>query len=223
MSSPHAISSLFCRAVAAVCVVALVACSGGDDDEKPAANTKASSQKVNVPGAHVELRLKAIDVQSAGPATILDDKTKLAVMTQARSYVEEAIVRPLLSGKKVRHQYTLLFGPSLSGAVTRNPDRGALTDESVGKVKGDLNAPASSVGMHALVDPNGGVQYIATNFKLRLRSKIGSAPLTILRTTELTFEKSPKGKWLVTAYRVVATRNTGSATSKASTQTTEKP
>ncbi|MDQ1519093.1 MAG: hypothetical protein QOI55_166 [Actinomycetota bacterium] len=226
MSSPRAISSLFCRAVAPVCVVALAACSSGGS--KPAANnSKPSAQKITVPGAHVELRLASIDVQSAGSSTALDDKTKLAVMTQARQYVEEAIVRPLMTGNKVKHSYTQMFGPALTSAVTRNPDRGALTDEAVGKVTGDLTAPSTPVAMHALIDTNGSMQYIATNFTLRLHSKLGAAALTIRRTTELTFERTPKGKWLVGAYRVIATRKTGAAsapsTSKATSKTTEKP
>jgi hypothetical protein len=132
-----------------------------------------------------------------------------------------------MTGNKVRHGYTQLFGSALTSAVTRNPDRGALTDEGVGKVTGDLSAPSAPVAMHALVDGGGSLQYIATNFTLRLRSKLGAAALVIRRTTELTFEKTPKGKWVVNAYRIITTRKTGAAsaptTSKATSPTTEKP
>jgi hypothetical protein len=230
MSTPRAICPFFCRAVsraiAATAVVALVACSGGGNDNKAAvkANKKAASQKVTVPGANVTLRLASIDVQSAGPAVTLDEKTKVAVMTQTRQYVEEAIVRPLLSGKKANKSYNKFFGPTVNGAATHAPDRGALTDDGVGKVSGDVSAPATKVAMHALVGTDGSLQFIATDFDLHLKSRLNKKPLRINRNTELTFEKAASGKWVVTAYRVIATRTVGSSTSATTaTKTTGKP
>jgi hypothetical protein len=213
----------FCRAVAAftVAVVVLAACSGGDDDSVKADNTKASTQKVNVPGADVTLKLASIDTQSAGPSLTLDDKTKVTVMNQTRKYVEEAIVRPLLSGKTVSKSYTKLFGPTVSKAATHAPDRAALTDEGVGKVTGDVTAPATNVAMHALVGVDGVIQYIATDFTLHVKSKLGKRSLGINRTTELTFEKTPKGAWVVTAYRIKAVRRVGSGAATATTTTSK--
>jgi hypothetical protein len=218
MPSPHRLSVLFCRAVAASLVVTLVACGGGGDDDKQAVQ-KSTTQKVAVPGAKVALNLASIDVQSAGPALNLDDKTKVAVMTQTRQYVEEAVVRPLLSGKKVRGNYAKFFGPTAVKAATAAPDRGALTDEGVGKVNGDVVAPATKVAMHALVGADGSVQYIATDFTLKVKSTLDGQPLRINRNTELTFEKTPGGKWLVSAYRVIATRSAGSSKTSASATT----
>jgi hypothetical protein len=233
MSSPRAIVPFFRRAVslavAAAAVSALVACSGGGGKSSKAVNTKASSQKVNVPGAQVTLRLASIDVQSAGPAVTLDDKTKVSVMTQTRRYVEEAVVRPLLSGNPAKVSYSQLFGPTVSRAATHAPDSGALTDVGIGKVTGDVRAPATNVAMHALVGTDGFVQYIATDFDLHLTSTLSKTPLRINRNTELTFEKAPSGKWIVTAYRVITTRSSGAsaATTKTSkttaTKTTGKP
>jgi hypothetical protein len=225
MPSPRALSSFFCRAVAAVAVVALlVSCSGGDDDATKADNTKAATQKVTVPGAKVTLRLASIDTQSAGPNLVLDDKTKVSVMNQARRYVEEAIARPLLSGKTVSQRYTKLFGTTVRAAAT-HADRAALTDEGVGKVTGDVTAPPTKVAMHALVGADGVIQYIATDFKLNVKSKLGKRSLGISRDTELTFEKTPKGAWLITAYRVKAARRVGSgaATATSTTSETVKP
>jgi hypothetical protein len=218
MPSPHRLSVLFCRAVAASLVVTLVACGGGGDDDS-AAPQKGATQKVTVPGAKVELKLASIDVQSAGPAMNLDDKTKVAVMTQTRQYVEEAVARPLLSGKKVRSSYAKFFSPTVVKAASSAPDRGALTDEGVGKVSADVRAPATNVAMHALVGADGSVQYIATDFNLKLKSKLGGQALRINRNTELTFEKTPGGKWLVSAYRVITTRTTGSSKTSASATT----
>jgi hypothetical protein len=223
MPSPRSSSRWFRRAVAALALVPLAAVTltgcGGDDDSEQADNTKATTQEVAVPGAKVTLDLASIDLQSAGAAAKLDEKTKVAVMTQTRRYVTEAVVRPLLSGAKVRKVYGALFGPTVRPAAIK-AHRAALTDEGVGKVSGDVRAPKTKVGMHALLGADGSVQYIATNFSLKVRSELGDAPLAINRRTELTFEKNAKGKWLVSAYRVLTTRGAGKAkTAKATTTT----
>jgi hypothetical protein len=216
--SPRApLSAWYCRAAALSLVVALAACGGGSKHQ--AVKHATTSQKLQVPGAHVELRLASINVQSAGPAVNLDEKTKVTVMTQTRQYVEDAIVKPLLSGKKQKGLASL-FGPTISAAAL-GADRAALTDEAVGKVKGDVNAPASQVAMTALVGGDGSVPFIATDFNLNLTSKLGSQPLTIKRHTELTFQKTPSGHWIVTAYRVFAARTVGSKTT--TTTTGKKP
>jgi hypothetical protein len=213
------------RALAVLIAVALVGCGGNDDDDaRRNDNSQSAAQKVEVPGADVELRLTSVDVQSVGPGVTLDDDTKAAVMKQARTYVEEAIVRPLLQGGKSK-RYAKLFAPPVTAAAT-GADRAALTDEEVGKVGGDVTAPAAKVAMHALAGPDGSVQFIATNFSLNLRSTLGGKPLSIKRRTELTFEQAPNGGWLVTAYRILATRGTGRAggkTSAATSSTTGKP
>jgi hypothetical protein len=216
--------SFFSRAVASICVVALAACGGGDDDSNAKANKKAETQEVTVPGAKVKLNLASVDIQSAAPTATLDDKTKVAVMTQTRQYVEEAVVRPLLTGKKVKGAYKKLFGLAVVKPATSGPDRGALTDEGVGKVSGDVRAPATKVSMHALVAPDGVVQFIATRFELKLKSTLDKKPLTINRNTELTFEKAQNGKWVVSGYRVITTRTNGSAKGEAkATSTTRTP
>src|SRR3954452_18794869 len=169
MSSRIPLLPWCCRALAAAAVVGLVACGGADDK---ASKQQAASQKVAIAGAHVALQLASIDLQSAGETKPLDEATKRDVMTQTRQYVEEAVVRPLLKGKKAAKQYAALFGPTVAGEATRGADRGALTDEGVGKVSGDVRAPITKVSMHALQGADGSVQYIATNFLLKVRSTI---------------------------------------------------
>jgi hypothetical protein len=207
------------RAVALVtavaCCAALAACSGDDDDETTRQQTE---QEVKVPGAKVRLDLASVDIQAVGDATTLDDETKVAVMTQTRRYVEEAVVRPLLTGRKVRGGYGALFGPNVKARAIR-ADRAALTDEGVGTVTGDVRARPTKVAMHALVGGDGTVALVATNFDLRIRSEIGDAPLKIDRDTELTFEKAGDS-WVVNAYRVVTTRSSG-AQRRATTASSE--
>jgi hypothetical protein len=208
---------LFRRAVAVLALVAVVplaACSGDDDDDAAA---PPATQTIEVPGGKVTLSLARVNVRSAGEAATLDEKTKLAVMKKTRSYVEQAIVRPLLRDEKAGASYGKLFAPGLRGRATRS-DRPSMTDEGIGKVTADIRAPKTNVAMSALVDGGGSLQYVSTNFGLKLRSEIDGAPLRINRSTELVFEKTAKGEWIVNAYRVVATRSLGGA--KGSTSAT---
>jgi hypothetical protein len=202
-----------CRALAVSGVAALAACGGSS---KPAA--QQSAHKLKVSGANVELRLAAIDVESAGPSKQLDDATKTAVMTQTREYVSNAVVQPMLTGKP-QNAFGTLFSPNVQGAAV-GVDRKALTDDSVGKVNGPISAPSTPVILSALVLNDGSVPYIATDFDLNLSSKLQSQPLSIKRHVELTFQKSG-AKWLVTAYRVTAVRNVAGQSS--TTTTTRKP
>jgi hypothetical protein len=223
MSSRTPLLSWCSRALAGLLVVGLAACGGGDDDDAGKPQT-TPSQKVDVAGAHVSLDLASVDVQAAGEAIPLDDKTKVGVMTQTRQYVEEAVVRPLLKGKKAGGDYTKLFAPGVVNAATKGADRAVLTDEQVGKVSADVRGGKTPVAMHALVASDGTIQFIATDFDLKLRTTVAKQPLTINRNTELTFEKAPNGKWLVTAYRVIVTRldSSGKKTAAATSTTTGK-
>jgi hypothetical protein len=219
MPSPQAQFGLFRRAVAVVALVAvtpLAACSGGDDDTT--AQTPAT-EKIEVPGSDVTLVASRVHVSSAAGKRGLDTGVKRAVMRQTRRYVEQAIVRPLLQGKKAGSSFGDLFAPGLRRLATK-ADRAALTDEGVGKVSADLNAPKTKVVVNALVDHRGDLQFVATHFGFKLRSEINGAPLVINRSTELVFEQTPKDQWIVSSYRVVVTRRAGS--SKTSTSATSE-
>src|SRR5690349_22956631 len=184
--------------------LALAACGGGSNDAKAAPTT--TKQKVAVPGAHVTLSLVGIDVESAGPAVQLNNATRGAVMSQTRKYVELAVVKPLLTGKR-QAAFNALFAPPVAAqAVTT--DRSALTDDAVGKVAGGVRAPNAKVTFTALADGSGNVLYVASRFGLAVSSKVDARPLKINRIIELTFQKT-NGKWLIAAYRVTAVRTLG--------------
>jgi hypothetical protein len=222
MFSQFPFSTFWSRAVVIACVAALAACGGGGDKKTDKTSTsKTTGAKVKVAGSNVTLKLTGIDIDSAGPAAQLDNPTRGAVMSQTRKYVEFATVKPLLTGK-VQKSFNALFAPTVAAAAVTK-DRGALTDDGVGKVSGDVHSPTAAVKFTALVDTNGNVLYVASNFGLNVASKIGNRPLRIKRIVELTFQKT-NGKWLIAAYRVIATRNLGSGTtSSAATSTTRAP
>jgi hypothetical protein len=199
---PHpSLSSLCRRAGALVCVALLAASCGGSKKNAH----KPDTQSLSVPGSNVRLKLVLAHVDTAGPAVTLDRATKTAVMAQTSQYVNDAVVKPLLTGKPTAG-YAALFGPTVSAAAATGTDRLALTDESVGKVSGNVNGPVTPVVITGLADTNGAILYVAANFDLNLSVKVQSTPVAIKRHTELTFDKSPNGKWYITAYRVVTTR-----------------
>ena len=224
MSSHPSISSRRCRAfacVAALVAIATFAACGGGNKKEP--TVKGAVAKSHVPGSNVSLRVVLSHVETAGPSLSLDKATTSAVMGQTLAYVENAIVRPLLSGKP-QAAFNTLWAADVGLAATHTADRSALTDEGVGKVNGDVRAPNTPVALTGLADSNGALLYVAANFKMQVRSSLAGQPLNINRTTELTFEKQANGKWLVIAYRVVAVRAAGkNTTTRTATSTTRKP
>src|SRR5690349_4807191 len=199
-----------CRRAAALLCVALLAASCGGGAKKKAQATTA--QNVVVPGSNVTLKLAMAHGESGGPNVNLDKATTTALMAQTRNYVNDAIVKPLLTGKRTA-AYASLFSPVVATAATAGTDRLALTDETVGKVSGSVKGPATNVILTGLADTNGALLYVASNFDLNLSVKVKSQPVAIKRHTELTFQKAPSGQWLISAYRVVTTRLAKGATS----------
>jgi hypothetical protein len=200
---PHPSFSSLCRRAAALACAGLLAASCGGGSAKKAHKTE--TQTVVIPGTNVQLRLASTVVDTAGPAVTLDKATTNALMAQTRQYVNDAIIQPMLTGKPTAG-YAALFSPTVSAAATKSNDRLALTDESVGKVSGNVKGLLSHVALTALADTNGAILYVASNFDLDLSVKVQSTPVAIKRHTELTFDKSPNGKWYITAYRVITTR-----------------
>jgi hypothetical protein len=199
---PRPSFSPVCRRAAALVCVALLAASCGGGAKNNAHKTATTS--VTVPGSNVQIKLASVHVDTAGPSVSLDRATADALMAQTRQYVNDAVIKPLLTGKPTA-AYAALFSPTVSAAATKGTDRLALTDESVGKVTGSVKGPVVPVTLTALADTNGAILYVASNFDLNLSVNVQSTPVAIKRHTELTFDKST-GKWLITAYRVITTR-----------------
>lgn len=186
--------------------LATSACRGSDAAEsEPDASTTTTST-----GAAVALTAGEAVVASAGPDVVLDEPTKQALVATSQSYVDTAVLAPLLDGA-VGAGYEALF----DGAVAANAtgvDRAALTDEGISPVTESPTVTSTPVRIDGLADGSGGVQLMATSFTLAVEGETAAGPLTIQRTTELTFAPGANGAWLITAYRVSVTRETAGDT-----------
>ena len=75
---------------------------------------------------------------------------------------------------------------------------------------------ASPVRIDALISPAGALVLAATTFTLEVNAPTADGPMTINRTSELTFAPTGEDEFVVVAYRVDVTRETP----EASTSTT---
>jgi hypothetical protein len=192
--------------IVALAILAFVSCSSGSSKTR-AAGTSTSTRPPATKKVQA-LKIGTVHIESAGPPLDLSKTTREAVLASAQRYVDTGVYGPLDSGAVATGYATLFETPIRTAATT--VDRAALTELSVGKAE-KYSAKASPVAVSGLVDASGALLYLATNFTMQERVTTASGPLEVTRIVELTF--APNGKhWQVTAYRVVATRKTGLAT-----------
>ena len=204
---------LLCVAFVVPVALALGACSSGSASESDDAPTTSTT----VPAATVLLQQGETVVASAGPEVALDDATRQAVLDATQRYVDDAVLAPLAQGA-VGPNYAALFDAPVSANAT-GPDRAALTDEGITTVTAAPTVTATPVRFDALANRDGATELVATSFTLDVRGETAAGPITLQRTTELTFAPV-NGTWLVTAYRVGVTRQTpdGTTSTTAATQ-----
>lgn len=208
--------------VVLVFVVGLAACSG--DGKKNAAPPAPRIE----PTAFVKfapLKLGSVNVASAGAKVDLDASTRNAALAQTRAYVDAAVHTPIETGK-IGAGYANVFEPALRAAAT-GKDRGALTDESVGKAS-NYSEAAQPVAVSAIADGFGNVLYVATNFTLTGKAKVDGQPLNIVRRVELTLapQDAKNKEWRVAAYRILTVRKapkSGTTTTTAATSGVSAP
>jgi hypothetical protein len=190
--------------VLVVCALLLGACSGGDSSDD--GNTTGDKNAPTVKTA--PLALGEVKVVSAGPPTDIDKKTREIVLKVSQKYLATAVHEPLNTGQ-IGDGYNTLFDPSVREAALV-ADRDALTEMPVGKVD-SYTETTGKVQLSGLADNAGSLLYIGSRFTETVKAKTAAGPVSITRSTELTF--APSGKnWLVTAYRVAAARTTPAGT-----------
>jgi len=197
-----------------VCACVLAACGGGSSKSK--APTDPTVPPVVVKTAN--LKAGATDNETAGPLVGVDPATAAIVLRDAQKYLDAAVFAPLSTGN-VGAGYGALFDSSVrSSAITA--DEGALTDGTVGKVEG-YTETATPVALSGLVDTNGTLLYVATNFNVTVKARTATGPLTINHVVELTFSPGGNKTWLISAYRVHTKRGVPAAAKKHAATTTE--
>jgi hypothetical protein len=197
--------------VLAVCAIALAACGGGDGSGDDADNT--GDKKVETVKTS-PLALGEVKVVSAGPPTEINEATRDIVLKASQKYLVTGVHEPLNTGQ-LGDGYNALFDPRVRDAAV-GADKNALTEIPVGKVD-SYTETTGKVQLSGLGDNTGNLLYIGSRFTATVKAKTAAGPVTITRSTELTF--APSGKtWLVIAYRVAAARKspTGTTTTTAS-------
>jgi hypothetical protein len=203
-----------------LCAVLLAACGGGGG-KKGKGTTPPRVQQLVVKTAN--LKAGSTDIETAGPLVGIANPTGALVLRNAQKYLDSAIFAPLASGK-IGTGYAALFDPSVRGAAAGSDAR-ALTDVGVAKVTA-YTETATPVAFTGLVDVNGSLLYVATNFNVKVKATTASGPVTILHNIELTFAPGPNKSWLISAYRVHTTRTvprTAQSTASTTESTVSKP
>jgi hypothetical protein len=165
----------------------------------------------------LKLEVGTVKVQNTGATTKLPSPVRRALLGAAQAYVDDAILAPLKSGK-VDDGYEKVFGLSLRPAASVS-DRAVLTEANTGVARGAVQTTASRVRIDGIGDPTGKIALVATTFTLTLKATTSAGPLTIHRSTGLTFENQ-FGSWVVTAYDVGVLRSVGATTNAAHASTT---
>jgi hypothetical protein len=218
-SVPHSSLVLRTRPLALMlALVLLLAACGGGGKKNSSTTTSTTTPKVLSVKTSV-LKVATVNIQTAGPSTPIDTPTGRAVLGVAQGYIDDAVFAPLKTGK-LAAAYPTLFDTGLKPAAT-GPDRAALTDLAVGKIKG-LSTVATPVHLSALEGTLGDLMYVATIFDLTVRGSDARGRVNVKRHVELTFAKTGS-KWHITAYPVQAVRRSAAGTTTTTATGGTKP
>jgi hypothetical protein len=190
--------------VAAAGVVVALALSNGNDDS--ATSTHAATTASH--STTVELPLGSVSADSAGPAVTVGPDQSQQVRAVLDTYVKDAMVQPLRSGTPVTADLGAVFdATTLASASTT--DRGALLDEGLPKVTGDLTVVASPIALVGLGDQSGALTLVtaATVLDVHGQTVAKGAPLHIVRRADFVLAPDGAGVWKVTGYDIVVTRD----------------
>ena len=203
-SAPNVAPPTFVRAIAVAALlvtvpVALTGCSGGSDTAAPAPP----------PSARAALTAAPATIESVGSPVTLDQATQDRLVALAQKYVDSALLAPLETGT-TGADYPTLFDDGVRGDAT-GADAAVLTLAPVGKVE-RFDQQAQPVTISGLADADGNLVFLAAKFSVTVEAPTPTGTGTFTNDVELT--AAPTGDdWLVTAYRVVATRQVPEATS----------
>jgi hypothetical protein len=195
-------------------VVALAACSGGDDaGEAEPPEPEISEQSVEVPTIELEVtRSEYVSPhQERGPIPAAAQRDAVATLQQLfdATVVDAAVLGEPGDASEV------FTADALDRVRTR--DYRALVDDAVGPLDG-LDAARARVGLAGLAGDDNQPQLIVAVIDWDVRSPDRSVRIT--RSGELSLVPSG-GQWRVAAYNVVTQRTTGGRTTS-TTATTEE-
>jgi hypothetical protein len=192
--------------IAIIAVVAILLANTADSGSTKASRGSTPGTPTTTTNPPLKLAIGTVDIQNTGPPAKIKLPVRRALLGAAQTYVDDAVLAPLRSGR-VDNGYEKLFDPGLQPAAS-GKDRPALTEAQTGIARGPLHATASPVRLDGIGDQNGKIALVATTFAMTVKATTPVGPLTIHRSEELTFENQ-YGRWVVTAYSVGVIRTVG--------------
>jgi hypothetical protein len=199
---------------AVIAALGLAACSGGGSDSSSKPTTTVAK------GTHLEMKLGDVSAASAGPAVTVSAEQAQQVLDALTTYVKDATVEPLRSGKPAKADLAAVFdATTLTPATTT--DRGVVFDEGLPKVIGDLDVVSSPVTIVGLGDLTGNLALVTAAFVVDAKgpTAIKGNPLHISRHADLVLAPDGAGGWKITSYDMLVTRDGGGLDATTTTTT----
>jgi hypothetical protein len=186
-------------AVLVIAILAFVVLSGGGGGGKQAATLKASTAvDLKVGDAKVE------GVNFSKVVTISDD-AKNKILAGLGTYVENAIVQPLRTGKADDTKLVTTF--DAAGAAKVPADRAILTDEGLPKAVGEIKVTTPPVALTGLSDFDGNLILVSAAVDFHVTSRAEKGTTKIRRAGTFVFAPDPGGDWKITAWTIGVIRN----------------
>ncbi len=192
-------------ALAVALTVATTSCSSSKGSPSSAlganeAHAHAASSTVPTPAGR-SFTLAAPDVEAYSTPPLLPVEARNGAQVLLDQYLDRAVLAPLKSGKAgdLAPLFTAAAFERLSG-----PDRAALVDEGVAGAA-VVSLVSASARLTALLGPDG-VQLLVAGIDVAVSAKVGTAPLSIHRTGELTMVVDGDA-WKISSYDVHVDRD----------------
>jgi hypothetical protein len=206
--------------VALVAALGLAGCSGGDD-------ASSSPPTTSIPrGTRIDLPLGDVSADSAGQAVTVSPEQSQAVLDVLRTYMKDATVEPLRSGKPATADLAAVFdATTLTPATTT--DRGVVFDEGLPRATGNIDVVGQPVTLVGLGDQGGNLSLVTAAMLVDVKGQtaVKDDPIHIVRKADFVLTPDGGGAWKVTAYNMVVTREGGGlgTTTTTTTATTGAP
>ena len=187
----------------AVCALGIAACSGGDSGANASKPTTTVSHATNV-----DMKLGDVAADSAGPPLTVSPEQAQQVLDLVTTYVQDATVQPLRSGKPTTADLAKVFDAATLAPATTT-DRPVVFDEGLPKVTGDLDVVASPLALLALGDQGGQLTLVSasTVVDVKAQTTVTNDPLHIVRKADFVVQPNGFGGWLITSYSMIVTRD----------------
>jgi len=180
-------------------------CSGGDGSgagrssrPRAAATTQAGPYAFAITGAAVRAM--------APQAPAFPPDVSAAVKASLDTWLGNAVVGPLRTGKPSTGLDTVFTEPALGRISTAGAERSAMIEE-VGTLRGKVQQDRANADLTAVTTPGGEVAFVTAQIDLRDAVRSGDGYVDVVRGGELVLVPD-RGTWRIDAFDVVVHRDT---------------